>query len=433
MKQLLTGGRVYTPNGFVLADVAVDGGRIVSIARGLDGNGFDPICCDGCSIVSGFADVHVHLREPDFCYKETIATGTAAAAHGGYTAVCSMPNLNPPPDTPAHLQQQLDCIAASAQVKVYPYGCITAGQRGRGALTHMAALAQAGAIAFSDDGRGVQEESVMRAAMEQAAANDLLLAAHCEDESLLTGGCIHDGRYAKEHGYRGICSASEWKQVERDLRLAKETGCRYHICHVSTKETVALVRRAKADGVRVTCETAPHYLLLCEDDLQEDGAFKMNPPLRTAADRQALIAGLLDGTIDLIATDHAPHSTAEKSGGLQGSLMGIVGLETAFPLLYTHLVLTGYLRLERLVELLSVNPRRIFRLGGGLAPGQPADLAVLDLEQRWRIDPGRFLSKGRATPFAGWQVLGQTRLTMVDGNIVYRMGQEENNDEKGMV
>lgn len=422
MKHLLTGGSVYTPQGFLSADVAVDNGRIVSIGTGVPVSGFDIISCNGKIVVPGFVDVHVHLREPGFSYKETIASGTAAAARGGYTAVCAMPNLNPPPDSAESMAVQQRLISETARVAVYPYGCITLGQQGRGELTDMAALAAAGACAFSDDGRGVQEESTMHAAMEQAARLDVIIAAHCEDETLLHGGYIHDGKYAAAHGHRGISSASEWKQVERDLRLAAETGCRYHVCHISTKETVELIRRAKAEGTRVTCETGPHYLVLCDEDLQEDGRFKMNPPLRSMEDRQALIEGIRDGTIDIIATDHAPHSAEEKGKGLAGSAMGIVGLETAFPVLYTTLVLTGIITLEHLVELMSVNPRRIFGLPGGLTVGGQADIAVLDISSSYTIDPNSFLSQGRATPFAGMPVKGENIMTMMSGRICFEKG-----------
>ena len=421
MKRLLVGGMTYTPTGFFPLDVLIEDGRVVRIGRDISRSDSPAVLdCSGKYIVPGFADVHVHLREPGFSYKETVATGTAAGARGGYTALCSMPNLNPPPDTPEHLAVQLEAIRRDARIRVYPYGCITMGQTGRGEVTDMAALSQAGAVAFSDDGKGVQQEERMHEAMERAAALGQMIVAHCEDESLLTGGWIHEGVYAAAHGHKGISSASEWKQVERDLKLAEETGCRYHVCHVSTKESVELIRQAKARGVRVTCETGPHYLVLCDEDLQEDGRLKMNPPLRGKEDRDALIAGLLDGTVDMIATDHAPHSAEEKGRGLEKSLMGIVGLETAFPVLYTHLVLPGVLTLEQLVERMSVRPRQVFGLPGGLEPGQPADLAVLELTEEYEIDPGTFLSMGRATPFAGWKVRGRNTMTMVEGQIVWQ-------------
>ena len=370
-------------------------------------------------IVPGLVDVHVHLREPGFFYKETIASGTRAAARGGYTTVCAMPNLNPAPDTMEHLQQQLDIIEKDAEVWVLPYGCITVGQKGRGELCDYAAMAPYVA-GFSDDGKGVQDEATMREAMQRVKAVGGMIVAHCEDESLLNGGYIHDGEYAKAHGHRGISSESEWKQVERDLRLAKETGCPYHVCHVSTKESVALIRKAKAEGVDVTCETGPHYLLLCDQDLQEDGRFKMNPPIRSAADRDALIEGLLDGTIDMIATDHAPHSAEEKARGLEKSAMGIVGIETAFAVLYTGLVKTGKVPLEVILRALTDNPRKRFGLPAMNLLNGAEDFAVFDLSTEYEIDPGQFASLGRATPFAGWKVQGQCIYTSVGGEAVWQ-------------
>lgn len=367
-------------------------------------------------VFPGFCDVHVHFREPGFSYKETIASGSAAAARGGYTAVCAMPNLDPVPDSAEALAAQRAIIDRDACIHVYPYGAITKGEKGE-VLADMRAMAP-GVIAFSDDGRGVQSESMMRAAMEKAKGLGKIIAAHCEDNSLLRGGYIHDGAYAAAHGHRGISSESEWRQIERDLRLAGETGCAYHVCHISTKESVALIRQAKAEGVDVTCETGPHYLALDENDLREDGRFKMNPPLRGKEDRQALIEGLLDGTIDMIATDHAPHSAEEKSRGLAGSAMGIVGLETAFSVLYTVLVKPGILALERLIELMAVNPRRRF----GIPIGE--DYAVWELSREYTVDPADFLSKGRATPFAGREVYGTCCLTVCGGKAVYRNEEE---------
>ena len=364
------------------------------------------------SVFPGFCDVHVHFREPGFSYKETIASGTAAAAKGGYTAVCTMPNLNPVPDSLAHLAPQEEQIAATALIHVYPYGAITVGQQGR-ELAELDALSDH-VIAFSDDGRGVQQDAMMEQAMLRAKALGKLIVAHCEDNSLLRGGYIHDGIYARDHGHRGICSQSEWGQIRRDLELAKKTGASYHVCHISTKESVALIRQAKAEGVDVTCETAPHYLVLDERDLQEDGRFKMNPPLRGEEDRLALLRGIQDGTIDMIATDHAPHSAEEKSRGLEGSAFGIVGLETAFQVLYTKLVLPGVISLARLLALLVSAPRARF----GIPMGN--DYTVWDLTETTCIDPETFLSKGRATPFAGWEVQGQCYLTVCDGKIVYR-------------
>ena len=359
-----------------------------------------------------FADLHVHFREPGQTWKETIRTGSLAAARGGYTLVCAMPNLNPVPDSLEHLAVEQEAIDRDALIRVLPYGSITKGRQGR-ELVDFHAL-KGGCVAFSDDGSGVQSPEMMREAMRAAVAEDVIIAAHCEDNTLLRGGYIHDGRYCREHGHKGICSESEWGQIARDVELAAETGCRYHVCHISTVESVDIIRQAKKSGVKVTCETAPHYLTLCEDDLQEDGRFKMNPPLRTADDREALIEGLADGTIDVIATDHAPHSAEEKSKGLAGSAMGIVGLETAFPVLYTRLVRTGRLSLDRLVEALAIAPRRIFRL-----PEAPDDWVEVDLDTPWTIRSSEFASMGRATPFEGWEVYGKVLKTVYNGKTVY--------------
>ena len=366
---------------------------------------------DKYSVFPGFCDVHVHFREPGFSYKETIESGCAAAAAGGYTHVCTMPNLKPVPDSVANLQQQLDLIEDSATIHVYPYGAITVGQLGE-QLADLEGMAE-NVIAFSDDGRGVQSDEMMRAAMVRAKALGKMIVAHCEVNDLLRGGYIHDGSYAAEHGHRGICSESEWVQIKRDLKLVKEIGCSYHVCHISTKESVELIRKAKAEGVDVTCETGPHYLVLCDEDLQEDGRFKMNPPLRSAEDRKALLEGVLDGTIDMIATDHAPHSTEEKSNGLEGSAFGIVGLETAFPVLYTYLVKPGILSMERLRELLVDNPRKRF----GISMGD--SFSIWDLEAEQVVQPEKFLSMGKATPFAGCKLFGKCLLTVCDGKIVY--------------
>ncbi len=369
-------------------------------------------------IFPGFADVHVHLREPGFSCKETIATGTAAAARGGYTRVCAMPNLNPVPDSPERLEVELSVIRRDARIRVYPYGAITVGEKGE-TLAPVEEMTEA--VAFSDDGKGVQSDEKMEAAMMRAAALGKIIAAHCEDESLLHGGYIHDGAYAAAHGHKGICSQSEWGPIQRDLALAKKTGCAYHVCHISCAESVELIRQAKADGINVTCETAPHYLTLCDEDLQEDGRFKMNPPLRSQNDRKALIRGVLDGTIDMIATDHAPHTAEEKGKGLAGSMMGVVGLETAFPVLYTHLVRPGIVPLERILQMLCENPCSRFRLGtSGIIPGVPADFTVFDPKQSYTVDPESFLTMGRATPFAGIEVFGQCLLTVCDGRIVWR-------------
>jgi dihydroorotase len=372
-------------------------------------------------VTRSFADLHVHFREPGYSYKETIRTGSLAAARGGYGIVCAMPNLNPVPDSVETLALEQEIIDRDAVIDVLPYCSITKGRLGR-ELVDFRALKDR-CVAFSDDGSGVQNEAMMRKAMEAAEREDVIIAAHCEDNTLLRGGYIHDGRYAVAHGHKGICSESEWGQIARDLKLAEETGCRYHVCHISTRESVELIRAAKARGVRVTCETGPHYLTLCEDDLQEDGRFKMNPPLRSADDREALIEGLADGTIDVIATDHAPHSATEKSRGLAGSAMGIVGLETAFPVLYTKLVLPGRIPLERLLDAMSEAPRRIFRLERFLPSGRndclPEDRVVIDLDREFTIDSGQFLSMGKATPFEGWKVRGLVLQTVRNGKTVY--------------
>ncbi len=363
-------------------------------------------------ILPGFCDVHVHFREPGFSYKETVETGSLAAARGGFTAVCAMPNVNPVPDSAAHLAVQQEIIRRSACIHVYPYGAITVGEQG-GTLSDFDALSPM-VCAFSDDGKGVQRDGIMREAMRCAKANGKLIAAHCEVNELLRGGCIHDGAYAKAHGHRGICSESEWAQIARDIALARETGCAYHVCHISTKESVALIRQAKAEGVNITCETCPHYLVLDDSMLQEDGRFKMNPPVRSAADRDALVEGLLDGTIDILATDHAPHAAAEKSRGLEGSAFGVVGLETAFPILYTYLVKPGILSIEQLLRLLVDNPRKRFGLPFG------CDFSIWDLGAEYEIDPTAFASMGRATPFAGWHVNGRCLAAVCGGKIVYQ-------------
>ena len=374
--------------------------------------GLSPVISKKYIIVPGLCDVHVHFREPGFSYKETIASGSAAAAHGGYTAVCTMPNLDPVPDSAEHLQVQLDAIKRGAAIKVLPYGAITVGEKGE-KLADMEAISDK-VCAFSDDGKGVQNDEMMREAMTAAKRLGKIIAAHCEDNSLLFGGYIHDGEYARMHGHRGISSASEYKQIERDLRLAEETGCAYHVCHISTKESVELIRQAKARGVDVTCETAPHYLVLCDEDMQEDGRFKMNPPLRSREDKEALIEGIKDGTIDMIATDHAPHSAEEKGRGLEKSLMGVVGLETAFPMLYTELVTKNIITLDRLVELMSFKPKERFGIDTN------NDFAVFDISEAYKIDPEDFLSMGRATPFAGREVFGRCLLTVHNGKVVYK-------------
>lgn len=425
MTILLKDALVYSGAGFELRSVLIHdfviGGLSVSFSdlnvQAINARVID--CKSKLLLLPGFADVHVHLREPGFSYKETIKTGTEAAAAAGYTLLCTMPNVNPVPDCPENLKVQTDMIERDAVIDVLPFASITKNRRGRGELVDFAALAPMVA-GFSDDGTGIQTGDLMEEAMRRCVKTGKLISAHCEDESLLHGGYIHDGAYCRAHGHKGICAESEWGQIERDLALAEKTGCRYHVCHISTKESVQLIREAKKRGVPVTCETAPHYLVLCEDDLQEDGRFKMNPPLRSAADKQALIEGVQDGTIDVIATDHAPHSAEEKARGLKGSAMGVVGLETAFPVLYTKLVKTGVISLERLVQMMSVCPREIFGLAGGkIEPGAPADLCLIDPERVFTVEPDKFKSKGRATPFAGMQLQGVNLLTLRRGEIVY--------------
>jgi dihydroorotase len=419
LKAVLKGAFLYRKKSLRQCDLMIRQGALFPLLSPNDESGASVLSLSGKVIIPGFADVHVHLREPGFSYKETILSGTRAAARGGYTDLCAMPNLNPPPDSLKHLEEELKLIRRDAQVNVFPYACITRGQKGN-ELVDFQALAPF-VSGFSDDGRGVQSESVMRSAMEQVKKAGSLIAAHCEDDTLINGGIIHDGDYARRSGYQGISSESEWRQLSRDLKLAKETGCKYHMCHVSTKESVALMRKAKAEGADVSCETAPHYLCLTDGDLRDDGRFKMNPPIRSGADRDALIGGLLDGTIDMIATDHAPHTAQEKAGGLKNSKMGVAGLETAFAVLHTKLVKPGILPLEKLLELMIDNPRERFGLPErALEEGKPATFAVLDPEKQWVIRPAEFLSKGRATPFDGMEVQGDCILTMIGGETVWK-------------
>lgn len=400
-------GKMVYQNGSFYDSVRIDS----SFFRGIEGEVLD---FPNMLIIPGLVDVHVHLREPGFSYKETVATGTAAAAHGGFTTVCSMPNLSPVPDSLENLRIQLECIENTAKIRVKPYGSITKGEKGE-KLADLSAMAPYVA-GFSDDGRGVQDSGMMAEAMAEAKHLGKVIAAHCEVNSLLKGGYIHDGEYARLHGHRGICSESEWRQIERDIGLAAKTGVKYHVCHISAKESVELIRQAKKSGVDITCETGPHYLVFTDMDLIEDARFKMNPPLRSTEDREALLEGIADGTIDMIATDHAPHSAEEKSRGLEKSLMGVVGLETAFPVMYTYLVKNGIITLERLVELMSENPRKRFGLEGGMEAG---DIAVFDLEEEYAVDPAEFLSMGRATPFAGMDVFGRLKATFCNGERVY--------------
>ena len=409
MKALLKNAMVYANGEIKMQDMLLDGATL-SVSSG----DFFPVdfpILNNIAIFPGFCDVHVHFREPGFCYKETIATGSNASARGGYTAVCTMPNLIPPPDSKETLGIQLDAIKRDAKIAVYPYGTITKGQAGE-ELSDMQDIA-GDVIGFSDDGKGIQTEELMREAMLKAKSLGKMIVAHCEDNSLLRGGYIHDGEYARLHGHRGICSESEYGQIARDIELVRETGCKYHVCHISTKESVDIIRRAKAEGVDVTCETGPHYLTLTDLDVMEHGRFKMNPPLRGEEDKKALVEGILDGTIDMIATDHAPHSAEEKSRGLEKSMMGVVGIETAFPVLYTHLVKTGAMSLESLIDLLSTKPRARFEITSD--PGY----TIWDLGCEYNIDPAEFLSMGKATPFEGMRVAGRCVTTIYDGKIVY--------------
>ncbi|MBQ3524552.1 MAG: dihydroorotase [Clostridia bacterium] len=387
-------------------------GFVDGIGISISKSDFSTIDFSSCVVLPGFCDVHVHFREPGFFYKETIASGSRASARGGYTAVCTMPNLNPVPDSVANLKIQKNIIETSACIHVYPYGSITVGEKGE-ELADFDGMAP-DVIGFSDDGRGVQSDDMMREAMKKAKALNKPIVAHCEVNELLRGGYIHDGEYAKEHGHRGICSESEWAQIARDIELVKEIGVKYHVCHISTKESVDIIRKAKAEGVDITCETGPHYLVMDDSMLQEDGRFKMNPPLRSKADRDALIEGIVDGTIDMIATDHAPHSAEEKSKGLEKSAFGVVGIETAFPIMYTYLVKTGVITMNRLVELMVINPRKRFGIELG------CDYSIWDIEEEYTIDPAEFVSMGKATPFEGWKVNGRCLATVCDGKIVYK-------------
>ena len=412
MDRIITGIKLYENGSMKQAAAAIRGGRIEVLSSVPADCALPIVKMENCVLLPGLADVHVHLREPGFSYKETIASGTLACAAGGFTAVCAMPNLDPVPDSAENLKVQKDIIARDALIHVYPYGALTVGEKGQ----EMAALEDMAedVCAFSDDGKGVQSEDMMLACMEKAKSLGKLIAAHCEDESLLHGGYIHDGEYAAAHGHKGICSESEWGPIVRDIGLLEKTGCAYHVCHVSAKESVAAIREAKARGLNITCETGPHYLVYDDSCLQEHGRFRMNPPIRAKEDKEALIEGILDGTIDMIATDHAPHSAQEKSGGLSGSLNGVVGIETAFPVMYTHFVKPGILSLERLVELMAIKPRQRFGL-----PLCEGDLALFDLGEEYVIDPAQFKSMGKSSPFEGMTVNGRCLMTAVDSKIVY--------------
>ena len=412
MNYILTNANVFVQGNFIKSNVFIANGIISEISSRAPQGECPVFDMDGLFVFPGGREVHVHLREPGFFYKETILSGTKACARGGYTDVFSMPNLNPVPDSVENIKVQTDIIEKDAVINVHPYASITVKQAGE-QLSDFEGLSRF-AVAFSDDGKGVQSREMMEAAMLKAKALDKVIAAHCEDNSLLHGGCIHKGEFAEKNGIQGICSESEWGPIKRDLLLAEKTGCKYHICHVSTKESVELIREAKKRGVDVTCETAPHYLVFNDSMLKDEGRFKMNPPIRAEEDRLALIDGIKDGTIDMIATDHAPHSNDEKSKGLRGSLMGVVGIETAFAVMYTHLVKTGIITLEKLVELMAINPRRRF----GLPVSD--DICVFDVGSEFTVDPNEFLSKGRSTPFQGEKLYGQCRLTVKDGKIVYK-------------
>lgn len=418
MKILLKNAMAFVDKKFTKCDISIEDNVIKNISTIIPPMEDDfVIDLKNNYLLPGLIDVHVHLREPGFIYKETVETGSMAGAKGGYTSICAMPNLNPVPDSMENLKIELEAIEKTANINVYPYGAITKEEKGE-ELSDMEEMSKY-IIAFSDDGKGIQEESMMLEAMNKAKELNKIIAAHCEVNALLNNGYIHDGEYAKLHGHRGICSESEWKEIERDIELAKKTGVKYHVCHISTKESVELIRKAKKDNVDITCETGPHYLILDDMMLQEDGRFKMNPPIRSKEDRQALIEGILDGTIDMIATDHAPHSEEEKSKGLEKSVMGIVGLETAFPLLYTYFVKEGIISLEKLVELMNTNPRERFEIGTEIKVGEKADLTVYDLNEKYIIDSNNFASKGKSTPFNGYEVFGKCKMTMVGGKIIF--------------
>lgn len=415
---ILTGAKVWYEGAFVERDVLVEGGKVVDVARSIaPREGVRVVDGAGKVLLPGLVDMHVHLREPGYGYKERIATGTRAAAKGGFTVVCPMPNLNPAPDSPRHLKEQLAIIERDAVIEVLPYATITTARKGDECVDFEALAPRV--VGFSDDGTGVQSAQVMERAMEGVAKTGKILAAHCEVESLLNGGYIHDGEWCRAHNHRGICSESEWGEVKRDIELAERTGCRLHVCHISTKESVELIREAKSRGARVTCETAPHYLALCDEDMREEGRFKMNPPLRSREDMEALRKGVADGTIDVIATDHAPHSAEEKSKGLEKSAMGVVGIETSLAAIYTFMVGGGIISLERLVEVMSLTPRRLLGIGEGIKVGEPLDATLVDLRSEYNVEPSEFVSMGKSTPFEGMRLRGEVLLTVAKGAVVY--------------
>lgn len=422
MKDILIKNALLSPSGSEgTADILISGGKIARISREIEvPEGCVEISASGLTVIPGLVDVHVHLREPGFSYKETILAGTEAAAAGGFTTVCPMPNLSPAPDSAETLGQQLEIIRRDAKIETIPYATITRSRLGHEPVNYEALAPYV--AGFSDDGSGVQDEDVMRRAMQGIAPTGKLLAAHCEVNSLLRKGYIHDGEYARKNGHRGICSESEWREIERDIRLSEETGCPLHVCHISTKESVELIRDAKRRGLKVTCETGPHYFAFCDEDLQEDGRFKMNPPLRSREDMEALREGAADGTIDIIATDHAPHSAEEKSKGLEKSAMGVVGLETSLGAVYTYMVKPGIISFGRMIEMMADNPRRIFGFEGGMTPGARADVTLVDFNREWVVKPEEFLSKGRSTPFAGVTLTGKPVMTIAGGEIVFELG-----------
>lgn len=417
MEYIFKNALVYTNSDFIKKDIALKDGKISMNYKQEKESCAVVVDFSDCIIIPGLTDVHVHLREPGFSYKETIKSGTKAAARGGYTNIFSMPNLNPVPDSKENLKVQTDIIKTDACINVYPYGAITVGQKGD-ELADLVGMSE-NVCGYSDDGKGVQNPELMEKAMEIAKKEDKIISAHCEDNSLLNGGYIHDGEYAKRNNHKGICSESEYGPIIRDIELVKKTGCRYHVCHVSAKESVSAIRKAKQEGVDITCETGPHYLVFCDEDLMDEGRFKMNPPIRSIEDKKALIEGICDGTIDMIATDHAPHSFEEKSKGLKDSLMGVVGIETAFSVMYTHFVKTNIINLNKLIELMSVNPCKRFNIKNKIKDGEMASFAVFDLKKEYQINTDEFLSKGKSTPFENMKVFGKNLLTVCNGKIAY--------------
>lgn len=418
---LKNGRQINENNELVAVDLLVKDGIIIEMNECIENTEAQVYDLAGKLVSPGLIDVHVHLREPGYERKETIETGTKAAARGGYTTIAAMANTIPVPDSMESVTYIEGLLQQSAQVRVFPYAAITLGERGQ-EIVDVEALSETSILGFSDDGRGIQEAGVMYQAMQRAKAVNKPIVAHCEDDSLLFGGYLHDGEYAKANGHRGILSVSESAQIARDIMLAQATGVHYHICHISTKESVELVRFAKAQGINVTAEVSPHHLILCDTDIvNDDPNFKMNPPLRADADRIACVQGLLDGTIDVIATDHAPHHEDEKAWGIETAPFGIVGLETAFPLMYTKFVKTGKMTLKQLIDCMSTKPANIFNLPyGTLEVGAAADITIIDLDKEMEIDSSQFLSKGKNTPFNGYNVTGWPVMTLVGGRVAYK-------------